>query len=78
MQRLVDWIAELREIDVQTLHIWERDIELWKGLPLLRPEWVEWVEEYYVSPEDCKSSRFRAFRDLLETSGGYALWKPWT
>ena len=77
MQRLVDWIAELRMIEVQTLHIWGKDIDLWKGLPLLYPEWVEWVEGYYVSPEDCKSHRFRTFRELLETSGGYALWDHW-
>ncbi|KAH0372720.1 hypothetical protein KCU65_g991, partial [Aureobasidium melanogenum] len=77
MQRLVDWIAELRLIEVQTLNIWGKDIELWKDLPLLKPEWVEWVEEYYISPEDCKSNRFRTFRDLLETSGGYALWNFW-
>ncbi|KAG9605305.1 hypothetical protein KCU77_g638, partial [Aureobasidium melanogenum] len=41
MQRLVDWIAELRGIEVQTMHIWGQDIDLWKGLPLLYPEWVE-------------------------------------
>ncbi|KAI4724856.1 hypothetical protein E4T49_07416 [Aureobasidium sp. EXF-10728] len=77
MQRLVDWISELRKIHVQTLHIWGKDIELWKGLPLLGPEWVELVQEYGVSSEDCKGRRFRAFRDLLESSGSYALYDYW-
>lgn len=61
LQRLVDWIVELRKLEVQTLHIWNRDIELWTELPLLGPEWLEWVEEYYVHPEDGKSSRFKPF-----------------
>ncbi|KAI4851118.1 hypothetical protein E4T44_02332 [Aureobasidium sp. EXF-8845] len=77
MQRLVDWIIELRKIEVQTLQIWGKEIESWKDLPLLGPEWVEWVEEYYANPEDCKSGRFKTFRDLLESSGGYALWNYW-
>lgn len=77
MQRLVDWIIELRELEGQTLHIWNRDIELWKDLPLLGPEWLEWVEEYYVHPENGRGSRFKAFRDLLEEQSGYALWNFW-
>ena len=77
MHRLVDWIVELRKLKVQTLHIWNRDIELWTGLPLLGPEWREWIEEYYVHPEDGKSSRFKAFRDMLEEDNGYALWNFW-
>jgi hypothetical protein len=77
MQRLVDWIIELRGIHVQTLHIWSKDIELWKDLPLLGPEWREWIEEYYVHPEDGRSDRFKEFRDVLEEDGGYALWNFW-
>jgi hypothetical protein len=77
MQRVVDWIIELRKIEVQTLQIWGKDIELWKGLPLLGPEWVEWGEEYYVAGDDPKNNRFRVFRDSLECNGGYALWNFW-
>ncbi|KAG9532557.1 hypothetical protein KCU93_g1111, partial [Aureobasidium melanogenum] len=77
MQRLVDWIAELRGIEVQIMHIWGQDIDLWKELPLLYPEWVEWIPQYCVSPKDCRGSRFRTFRDLLETSDGYKLWNLW-
>jgi hypothetical protein len=76
MQRLVDWIIELRKIEVQTLQIWGNDIELWRQLPLLGPEWVEWTEEYYVA-QDIEGDRFRTFRDLLERDGGYALWNYW-
>jgi hypothetical protein len=76
MQRLVDWIIELRKIEVQILQIWGKEIELWRELPLLGPEWVEWVEEYHVA-DDIKGHRFRTFRDLLERDGGYALWNHW-
>lgn len=77
MQRLVDWIAELRQIEVQTLDIWGKDIDLWKELPLLYPERVEWIPQYCVSPEDRRGGRFETFRDLLETSDGYTLWNLW-
>ncbi|CAD0113272.1 unnamed protein product, partial [Aureobasidium uvarum] len=77
MQRLVDWVAELRKIHVQTLHIWGKDIELWKGLPLLNPEWVELCQEYCGPREVMLSRRFRTFRDLLESSGGYTLYNYW-
>jgi hypothetical protein len=76
MQRLVDWIIELRKIEVQTLQIWGNDIELWRQLPLLGPEWVEWIEEYYVAG-DIEGDRFKTFRDLLERDDDYSLWNFW-
>jgi hypothetical protein len=77
MQRLVDWLIELRKVEVQTLQIWGKDIELWRGLPLLGPEWAEWAEEYYVAGDDPRNNRFRTFRDSLDRNGGYALWNYW-
>jgi hypothetical protein len=76
MQRLVDWIIELRKIEVQTLQIWGNDIDLWRQLPLLGPEWVEWIEEYYVAG-DIEGDRFKTFRDLLERDDDYSLWNFW-
>jgi hypothetical protein len=77
MQRLVDWLIELRKVEVQTLQIWGKDIELWRGLPLLGPEWAEWAEGYYVAGDDPRNNRFRKVRDSLDRNGGYALWNYW-
>ncbi|KAI4746215.1 hypothetical protein E4T50_03407 [Aureobasidium sp. EXF-12298] len=69
VQRLVALIAELKIIDIETLHIWGRDIRLWPELPLFAPEFVENVEGCL----GYEGSSLKGFRDLLEEQGVYKL-----
>lgn len=65
MQRLIDFIAELKKIDVQVLQIWGRDIRLWDELPLLNPEFIEeWDQR-----DGVEWDRLQMFRDKLEADG---------
>lgn len=69
MQRLLDFIAELKKIDVQVLHIWGRDIRLWDELPLLNPEFIEeWDQR-----DGVEWDRLQMFRDKLEADGVYVI-----
>ncbi|KAI5210397.1 hypothetical protein E4T39_00211 [Aureobasidium subglaciale] len=73
MHRLVDLIAELMRIDVQTLHIWGQDIKLWSQLPLLNPEFVEECEQR----RGIELQRLEAFKNKLAADGVYALRHTW-
>ncbi|THY19929.1 hypothetical protein D6D02_02153 [Aureobasidium pullulans] len=69
MQRLIDFIAELKKIGVQVLHIWRRDIRLWDELPLLNPEFIEeWDQR-----DGVEWDRLQMFRDKLEANGVYVI-----
>ncbi|KAG9734751.1 hypothetical protein KCU73_g10686, partial [Aureobasidium melanogenum] len=66
IQRLVDFVAELKKIQVETLQIWGHNTRLWSYLPLFAPEFAEQVEQDTV---DYGKSSLKAFRDLLEADG---------
>lgn len=70
IQRLVDFLAELKKIQVETLQIWGHDTSLWTDLPLFAPEFVEQCEQ---DTGDYEKSSLKAFRDLLKVNGVYTL-----
>lgn len=71
IQRLVDLVAELKKLDVETLNIWRTDIRLWTELPLLAPEFVEQWEQ--TPPDTFDKSGLKAFRDKLEADGVWTI-----
>ncbi|KAG9571460.1 hypothetical protein KCU71_g114, partial [Aureobasidium melanogenum] len=67
---LVDSVAELKKLQVETLQIWGHNTRLWSNLPLFAPESAEQVEQ---DTGDHEKSSLKAFRDLLEADGIYTL-----
>ncbi|KAI4735524.1 hypothetical protein E4T50_13967 [Aureobasidium sp. EXF-12298] len=70
IQRLVDFVAELKKTQVETLQIWGHNTRIWSNLPLFAPEFAEQVEQ---DTGDYEKSSLKAFRDLLESDGIYTL-----
>jgi hypothetical protein len=67
IQMVVNPVAELKKLDVVTLHIRGKDIRLWTELPLLGPEYRELREQF--QKEEFENSGLKVFRDKLEANG---------
>lgn len=66
IQRLVDFVADLKKLQVETLQIWGHNTRIWSNLPLFAPGFAEQVEQ---DTGDYEKSSLKAFRDLLEADG---------